>query len=324
MPGTPRLHPLIRFALRRIALALLSVVLVSMLVFASTQVLPGDAASAILGRSANAQQKAIYRHELGLDKPMVEQYWTWASGVLTGDLGKSLASRQPVGEFISARIGNSLILAAATMAVLVPVALALGVWAGIRRNTAVDHAVSGISLGLIALPEFVTGTLLIAFLAVYLGWFPPTSILQQGETGLTSPQLIVLPVLTLCITAAAYIIRMVRAGIGEVMTADYIHMARLNGVPERRVIWRHGVRNALAPTVQVLALTAQYLVGGLVVVETVFAYPGIGQGLVQAVVARDIPVVQGIGLLLAALYIAINIVADLIVVLLVPRLRTSQ
>jgi peptide/nickel transport system permease protein len=318
------MHPLARFALRRTALALVSVVVVSMLVFASTQVLPGDAATAILGRSATEEQKAIYREELGLDKPMVEQYWTWASGALTGDLGRSLASKQPVGDFISARITNSLILALVTMAVLVPVALALGVWAGIRRNSAVDHAVSGISLGLIALPEFVTGTLLIAFLAVYLGWLPPTSILQQGEAPLTSPQLIVLPVLTLCVTAAAYIIRMVRAGIAEVMNADYIHMARLNGVPERRVIWRHGVRNALAPTVQVLALTAQYLVGGLVVVETVFAYPGIGQGLVQAVVARDIPVVQGIGLLLAALYIGINIVADIIVVLLVPRLRTSQ
>lgn len=324
MPDLTRMHPLARFALRRIALALVSVVVVSMLVFASTQVLPGDAATAILGRSATEEQKAIYREELGLDKPMVEQYWTWASGALTGDLGRSLASKQPVGDFISARITNSLILALVTMAVLVPVALALGVWAGIRRNSAVDHAVSGISLGLIALPEFVTGTLLIAFLAVYLGWLPPTSILQQGEAPLTSPQLIVLPVLTLCVTAAAYIIRMVRAGIAEVMNADYIHMARLNGVPERRVIWRHGVRNALAPTVQVLALTAQYLVGGLVVVETVFAYPGIGQGLVQAVVARDIPVVQGIGLLLAALYIGINIVADIIVVLLVPRLRTSQ
>jgi peptide/nickel transport system permease protein len=210
------------------------------------------------------------------------------------------------------------------MLVLVPVAVALGVWAGIRRNSLADHAVSGISLALIALPEFVTGTLLIAFLAVYLGWLPPTSILQQGETALSSPELIVLPVMTLCITAAAYIIRMVRAGIGDVMTADFIHMARLNGVPERRVVWRHGLPNALAPTIQVLALTAQYLVGGLVVVETVFAYPGIGQGLVQAVVARDIPVVQGVGLLLAALYVGINILADLVVVLVVPRLRTSQ
>jgi peptide/nickel transport system permease protein len=318
------MHPLLRFVARRVALGLVSVVVVSLLVFISTQVLPGDAATAILGRSATDEQKAIYRHELGLDRSMPEQYWTWASGALGGDLGRSLASQQPVTEFISARISNSLILAFVTMLVLVPVAVALGVWAGIRRNSVADHAVSGISLGLIALPEFVTGTLLIAFLAVYLGWLPPTSILQQGETALTSPSLIVLPVLTLCVTAAAYIIRMVRAGIGEVMNADYIHMARLNGVPERRVIWRHALTNALAPTVQVLALTAQYLVGGLVVVETVFAFPGIGQGLVQAVVARDIPVVQGIGLLLAALYIGINIVADLMVVLLVPRLRTSQ
>jgi peptide/nickel transport system permease protein len=318
------MHPLVRFVARRVALGLVSVVVVSMLVFVCTQVLPGDAATAILGRSATEEQKAIYRHELGLDRSMPEQYWTWASGALKGDFGRSLASQQPVTEFISARISNSLILAIVTMLVLVPVAVALGVWAGIRRNSLADHAVSGISLALIALPEFVTGTLLIAFLAVYLGWLPPTSILQQGETALSSPELIVLPVMTLCITAAAYIIRMVRAGIGDVMTADFIHMARLNGVPERRVVWRHGLPNALAPTIQVLALTAQYLVGGLVVVETVFAYPGIGQGLVQAVVARDIPVVQGVGLLLAALYVGINILADLVVVLVVPRLRTSQ
>jgi len=317
-------HPLARFLGRRIALGVVSVVVVSMLVFASTQVLPGDAATAILGRSATEEQKAIYRAELGLDRSMPEQYWAWASQAVTGDLGRSLASQTPVSDFIGTRIGNSLVLALVTMLVLVPVALALGVWAGIRRNSAVDHTVSGISLGLIALPEFVTGTLLIALLAVYLGWLPPTSILQQGQTALSNPELIVLPVLTLCITAAAYIIRMVRAGVGEVMNAEYIHMARLNGVPERRVIWRHGVTNALAPTIQVLALTAQYMIGGLVVVETVFAYPGIGQGLVQAVIARDIPVVQGIGLLLAAVYIAINIVADLVVVLLVPRLRTGQ
>ena len=320
----PRLHPLAGFVLRRLAVGVLLLALVSVLVFGATQVLPGDAASAILGRSATVEQKEIYRKELGLDRPLPAQYGSWISGVLQGDLGKSLASRVPVTTFISERIGKSLVLALATLIVLIPVSLALGVWAGIRRNRVADHVISGVSLGFIALPEFVTGTLLIAFIAVSLKLLPPTSIIETGASPLTSPKLLVLPVLTLCITAAAYIIRMVRAGIVDTMTSDYVHMARLNGVPERRVVARHALRNALAPTVQVLALTVQYLIGGIVIVETVFAYPGLGQGLVQAVTARDIPTVQGVAMLLAAIYIVINIVADLIVVLLIPKLRTSQ
>jgi peptide/nickel transport system permease protein len=320
---TPRLHPLAAYLFRRIAVGVLLLVLVSVLVFGATQVLPGDAASAILGRSATAEQKEIYRQELGLDRSIPAQYWSWISGVAQGDLGQSLASRQPVTAFISERVGKSLVLALATLIILFPISIGLGVWAGIRRSRAADHVISGISLGFIALPEFVTGTLLIAFIAVSLKLLPPTSIIESGTSPLTSPKILVLPVLTLCITAAAYIIRMVRAGIVETMTSDYVHMARLNGVPERRVVARHALRNALAPTVQVLALTAQYLIGGIVIVETVFAYPGLGQGLVQAVTARDIPTVQGIAILLAAIYIVINIVADVAVVLLVPKLRTS-
>ena len=319
-----RLHPLAAFVLRRLAVGVLLVFLVSLLVFGATQILPGDAASAILGRSATAEQKEIYRQELGLDRPLPAQYWSWMSGVVQGDLGRSLASREPVTSFISERIGKTLVLALATLLILVPLSLALGVWAGIRRNRPADHVISSVSLGLIALPEFVTGTLLVAFIAISLKLLPPTSILESGQSPLTSPKLIVLPVLTLCLTAAAYIIRMIRAGVVETMTSDYVEMARLNGVPERRVVVRHALRNALAPTVQVLALTVQYLIGGIVIVETVFAYPGLGHGLVQAVVARDIPVVQGVAMLLAALYIVINILADVVVVLLIPKLRTSQ
>jgi peptide/nickel transport system permease protein len=320
---TPRLHPLAAYVLRRLGVGVLLLALVSVLVFGATQVLPGDAATAILGRSATAEQKELYRQELGLDRSIPAQYWSWISGVVQGDLGRSLASRQPVTDFISERVGKSLVLALATLVVLVPVSLVLGVWAGIRRNRASDHVISGVSLGFIALPEFVTGSLLIAFIAVSLKLLPPTSIIETGASPLTSPELLVLPVLTLCITAAAYIIRMVRAGIVDTMSSEYVEMARLKGVPEPRVVRRHALRNALAPTVQVLALTAQYLIGGIVIVETVFAYPGLGQGLVQAVTARDIPTVQGVAMLLAAIYIVINIVADVFVVLLIPKLRTS-
>jgi peptide/nickel transport system permease protein len=193
----------------------------------------------------------------------------------------------------------------------------------IRLRRLIDHAISVTSLALIALPEFVTGTLLIAFIAVTLKWLPPTSIIESGGV-LSNPKLLVLPVLTLTITATPYVVRMLRAGVSEAMSADYVQMARLSGIPEGRIILRHALRNALAPSVQVIALTMQYLIGGIVIVETVYAYPGLGQGLVQAVVARDIPTVQGVAMLLAAVYIVINIVADVIVVLLIPKLRTSQ
>jgi peptide/nickel transport system permease protein len=318
-----RAHPLVVFVLRRLAIGVLLLVLVSVLVFGATQILPGDAASAILGRSATPAQKEIYRKQLGLEQPLPEQYWRWASGVVRGDLGNSVASQLPVTSFISARIGKSLVLAVAALLVLLPVALAFGIWSGIRRDRSADRAISVVSLGLIALPEFVIGTLLVAFIAVTLKLLPPTSIIASGGA-LSNPELLVLPVLTLCLAAAPYVIRMVRSGVSEVMRADYVEMARLSGIPERRVVMHHALRNALAPTVQVIALTMQYLIGGIVIVETVFAYPGLGQGLVQAVVARDIPTVQGVAMLLAAIYIVINIVADVIVVLLIPKLRTSQ
>ena len=285
--------------------------------------LPGDAASAILGRSATAQQKALYRKQLGLDRPLVVQYWSWISHAARGDLGHSTASGLPVTSFVAARVGNSVALALAALLVLLPVSLALGVWAGVRRGRLTDHLISTTSLALIALPEFVTATFLIAFVAVSLKWLPPTSILASGQSAFTTPRLLALPIMTLVVTAAPYVIRMVRAGVAEAMAAEYVQVARLSGIGERRIVWRHALRNALAPTVQVVALTLQYLIGGIVIVETVFAFPGLGQGLVQAVVARDIPTVQGVALLLAATYIVVNVLADLVVILLVPKLRTS-
>jgi peptide/nickel transport system permease protein len=324
--GTSRVrrrHPLLAYSVRRVAVSLLVLFFVSVLVFAATQVLPGDAADAALGRSAYAAQKAQYRKDLGLDSPLVQQYGDWAVGMLRGDLGQSMASRQPVTAFVSARVGNSLVLAGITLLVLCTVSTVLGVWAGIRRGRPADHVISGVSLTLIALPEFVTGTTLAVIIGVYLKLLPPTSIILAGESPLSDPRLLVLPVLTLCLAGAAYIIRMLRAGVADAMGSDYVQAARLNGIPERRVVISHALRNSLAPTVQVLALTIQWLVGGIVVVETVFSYPGLGQGIVQAVSARDLPIVQSMTLIIAAIYIAINLIADVVVILLVPKLRTS-
>jgi peptide/nickel transport system permease protein len=316
-------HPLAAYALRRLGVAVLLAVLVSVLVFAATQVLPGNTADAILGRTATAEQKAIYTKQLGLDRPLYEQYWSWLSGVLHGDLGRSVANQQTVTSFVSSRLSNSLILAGATLLILIPGSVLLGAWAGVRRGKAADHVISGLSLGLIALPEFVTGTILAAIVAVSLKLVPPTSIIPIGDSPLSQPSLLVLPVVTLCLAGCAYIVRMLRAGVIESMSSDYVQAARLNGISERRVIFRHALRNSLAPTVQVVALTVQWLIGGIVVVETVFSYPGLGAGLVGAVTGRDIPVVQSVTLILALVYIVINLIADLVVVLLVPKLRTS-
>lgn len=319
-----RRHPLLAYALRRTAITVLLLFFVSILIFAATQALPGNAAAQILGHSgASLAERARLSHQLGLDRPLLQQYASWIGGVLHGDLGTSLASHEPVSAFISARLGNSVALALAAVLVMIPISLVLGTIAGIRRGRAADHAISGVSLGLIALPEFVSGSILAVFFGVTLAWFPPTSIIPSGSGPLSDPKLLVLPVLTLCIAGSAYIIRMLRAGIAEAMASDYVQAARLNGIPESRVVTRHALRNSMGPTVQVVALTVQWLVGGIVVVETVFSYPGLGQGLVQAVTARDIPVVQSLTLLIAAFYLIVNLVADIVVILLVPKLRTS-
>jgi peptide/nickel transport system permease protein len=317
-------HPLVWFAVRRLAAGVAMLVVVSVVVFAGTEILPGDAATAILGRDATPSAVTQMRHELGLDKPVVQQYVSWIGGLLHGDLGTSLTSGLPVSDLIGSRVVNTLILAAVASLVMIPLALVLGVLAGRRPGGALDTAITWISLGMIAVPEFVTGTLLVLLFAVRLHALPAVSLLPLDGGVLDAPSVLVLPVATLVIVGVAYIIRMVRAGVVEVMASDYVQMARLNGIAERRVVMRHGLRNALAPTVQVVALTLQWLIGGLFIVETVFQYPGIGQGLVQAVIARDIPLVQAVSMIIATTYILITIVADIAVVLLVPKLRTSQ
>ena len=316
-------HPVARFIVRRIAVGIGLLAGISILVFAATSALPGDAAAAILGRNASTHALAILNRELGLDRPAPLRYWDWLTGFLHGHLGNSIVSGEPVASIIGFRTVNTLILAGASGLVLIPLAMVLGVVAGRRPGSVVDNVVSSTSLAMIAAPEFILGTLLIYFFAVRLNLLPAVSLLLLGGTALGDPSVLVLPVATLVIVGSAYIIRMVRAGVVEVMTSNYVQMARLNGIPERRVVFKYGLRNALAPTVQVIALTMQWLIGGLFVVETVFSYPGIGAELIQAVIARDIPVVQAVTMLIAAVYITINILADVAVVLLIPKLRTA-
>jgi peptide/nickel transport system permease protein len=303
---------------------LILLLVVSILVFAGTEVLPGDVATAILGREATPDALAVLRDQLDLDAPSYQRYLDWLSGFATGDLGFSPAARQPVASLVDTRFMNSFALAGAALLVLIPLALVLALVAGTRAGEGRDHVISVSSLVLISVPEFVVGTLLIVVFATELGWFPPVSLVPAGASPFDRPAALVLPVATLVAIAVPYMVRMLRAGLIDVMSSEYIHMARLSGIRERRVVFRHALRNALPPTVQVTALTLQWLVGGLIVVETVFSYPGIGQSLVNAVTSRDVPFVQSVSMLIAALYIGINVVADVIVVLLIPKIRTAQ
>lgn len=317
-------HPFAWFVVRRLAAGVVLLLVVSILVFAATNVLPGDAASAVLGRQATPESLAALREELGLNRSLVEQYLDWIGGVFTGDLGQSLAAQRPVTDVIGDRVLNSLALALLTMVVLVPLSLLLGVLAGIRAGRPADHVISSVSLGIIAVPEFVIGSVLVLVFAVSWKLLPAVSLLPPDTSPFADLTLLVLPAATLVLGGLAYMVRIVRAGVAESMRSDYVEMARLNGTPERRVVVKHAFRNSLAPTVQALALTLQWLVGGVLIVETLFSYPGMGKTLVDAIFQRDLPVVQALGLLIAALYIVINIIADLVVVLLVPRLRTAQ
>jgi peptide/nickel transport system permease protein len=265
---------------------------------------------------------------MGLDRPAVERYFDWLGGLLTGDLGNSAAGYARGGEFpiwddIEGKLANSFILAAITTLVMVPLALVLGVAAALRAERPTDHAISLSSLAVISLPEFVIGSLLILAFFSWLDLLPPVSLIPPGTSPLADPEKLVLPVLTLLGVTLAASIRMVRAGMVEVLATDYVQMARLNGFRERLVVRRYALRNALAPSVQVFAQNIQFLIGGIIVTEYLFNYPGVGKELVDAVAIRDVREVQSLAIVIAAFYIGVNLVADLIVFLLVPKLRTQ-
>jgi len=316
-------HPLVAYVLRRLAVGVFLLFLASVFIFGATQAL-GNPAAAILGPHVPPVARQQLDKELGLNRPVLAQYGSWLWAFLHGNLGRSLSTRQPVAQYLAPRLVDTLTLAGVALAVIVPLALLLGVWSAIRRNGVIDHLVSFVSLGAIAVPEFVTGTLLVVLFGVVLRLLPAASLPTPGTNPLLTPSILVLPIATLTVAGLAYLVRMVRAGLIEVLDSEYVLMARLNGIPEGRVIWRHAVRNAMAPTIQVLAQTIQWLIGGIVVTETVFSYPGFGSAFYNAVSLRDITVVQAAGMLVAGFYISINVVADLVVVMLIPKLRTAR
>jgi peptide/nickel transport system permease protein len=323
-----RAHPIARLILTRTALGLVTLFITSILIFSATQLLPGNAATAVLGHNASASAVRTLELRLGLDKSPVAQYWDWLSGVLHGRLGTSLANGQSVWSLVGPRLLNSFVLVVLAGVIGTVLGVGLGMFAALRRDKPADHVLSVGALAVTSLPEFVVAIfLVIIFSTVLLHILPGVSPLESTSGALKpwqDPEELVLPVAALVVVIVPYIFRMMRAATIEALESDYVEMARLNGLSQLRVLLRHALPNAIAPTIQVIGLNFLYLAGGIVLVEFVFDYPGIGQGLVNAVSDRDIPQIQFIVLVLTAFYVVMNILTDVVTLLATPRRRVPR
>ena len=305
---------------QRLALGLLSLFAVSVIIFLAVGLLPGDIAQAMLGQSATPETVAAYRAQLGLDLPPLTRFGHWIWNLLQGDLGVSLANQRPISNLVGARLGNTFSLALLAALVSVPLALLLGMLAALYRNSWFDRLLNTSALSAVSFPEFFVAYILILVFAVKLNWFPSISNLSPNATLGEVLERSVLPVATLSLVVIAQMMRMTRASLINLLASPYIEMARLKGISQSGIIFRHALPNALAPIVNVVALNLAYLVVGVVVVEVVFVYPGLGQLLVDSVAKRDIPVVQACSLIFAATYILLNTSADVLSIASNPRL----
>jgi peptide/nickel transport system permease protein len=318
-------HPVLRMLAVRLATGVLSVLVVSAIVYWATLVLPGNAATAILGQSATPERIAELTARLHLDDSILARYWQWLTDAVRLDFGTSLANGQSVTAYVMPRLENSVVLVAVAAIVSTFLGLVVGAWAALRRDKAIDHALSVVALVASALPEFVVGVFVVlTFSVAIFHWFPAVSVLPPGTHAWERPTQLVLPVLTLVIVVTPYVFRMMRAATIEALNSEYVELATLKGVSRNRILMRHAVPNALAPTIQVVGLNLLYLAGGIVLVETVFNYQGLGLALVNAVTTRDVPVIQFIVVLLAVFYVLLNIATDLLVLLVSPRKRQGR
>lgn len=315
---------MLAYVIKRVLAIAASLLVASMLVFAIVQVLPGDVAQMILGRDATAESLAALRRDLGLDQPLLQRYGDWIAGVLRGDFGRAISIPGfPVGALIADRAANSLALAALASLLIVPLAIGLGTLAGLRPNGLFDRIVSVGSMITISLPEFASAIFLIILFAKVFPILPSMSILN-ARIGLGAQlHLLILPALTLSLISTGYVLRMVRASVIEVAASEQVKVATLTGVSPGRILFQYVLRNALAPAVTIIAMNMGWLIGGLVVVETVFAYPGLGSLLLHAVTQRDVPLIQGAALCSVGAYLVMNLVADLIYLGLNPQLRPA-
>lgn len=307
--------------IRRIAIGIATLWVVSVLVFAGTEILPGDVAQILLGQSATPEALAELRSQLGLDKPAYVRYFEWLGDMATGDLGISKAGGATIASLIDFRLGNTLFLGGIVAVISVPLAVVLGLLAAMYPGTWLDRSLTFGTLSLISVPEFLIATFLVLIFAVELRWLPSIAHMSGDETFWKLMRALAMPILTLTIVVSAQMIRMTRAGILNVMNSPYIEMAILKGVPRRRIILRHALFNAIGPIVNVIALNLAYLVSGVVIVETIFAYPGLAKLMIDGVQTRDFPLVQACAMIFCGVYVFLILAADLAAILSNPRLR---
>ena len=307
--------------LRRLLTVLYTLLVVSILVFGLTQILPADAAVTLLGENATPEALAAVRQRLGLGDPAWLQYWHWLSGLLQGDFGTSMRTGQPVAPTMFTALGRSLMLGFAALMLMLVIAVPLGIWAALRRGTAADVVSGLVSYLGVSLPEFVTATLLLIVVADRFQLLPATGYVAPSEDLADSIRHLVLPVVTVSLIMIAHVSRMVRSEAIDVLNSDYIRAARLKGLPPRVVLWRHVLRNALLPTITIVALDVGYLLGGIIVVEEIFAIPGIGRQLIIAITSRDLPSIQAGAMIMAATYAVANTLADIAYVMIDRRIR---
>jgi peptide/nickel transport system permease protein len=305
----------------RILYGMLTVLVVSVLVFAGTEILPGDVATAILGQHARPETLQALRDSLGLDQPAYIRYFQWLHSLFTGDLGNSLANGRKISELIMGRFSNTIMLAAFTAGIAVPLSILLGVLAAMFSGTVFDRMITVGTLCVISVPEFFIASLLVLLFAVTLNWLPAISFVSGQQTFLQTLRTLTLPIVTLLFGTTAYMTRMIRTAVLNVITSPYIEQALLKGASRKRIILRHALPNALSPIFNVIALNLAWLVSGVVIVETVFAYPGLGKLMVDAVATRDIPLVQALGMFICGTYVVLNILADVLSIIANPRLR---
>lgn len=315
--------PLLSLLVRRLAAGLATLWAVTLLIFLLTQVLPGDVASAVLGNQATPETLAVFRHDLGLDLPAWQRYLSWLGGALHGDLGTALTNKRAIAADLIPRLGNTLFLAGFAAVIAVPLAVGLGIVAAVRAGGIVDVVAGAATLTAISLPEFFVGHLLILGFAVTLPWFPSLAAVSPEMPLGARVYATVLPAVALTFLTAAHMLRTTRTALLTEMAKPYAEMALLKGATRARVVIGHALPNAAAPIVAVVALNLAYLVVGVVVIETVFVYPGIGQYMVDAVAKRDVPVIQACGLAFATVFVGLNLIADIVAILVDPRLRAG-
>ncbi|HCK29452.1 MAG TPA: ABC transporter permease [Acinetobacter ursingii] len=311
--------------LTRIVSGLLVIFVISLIVFIATQALPSDPARVILGAEAPEATVQVLREQLGLNQPILLQYWNWLSQLLQGNFGRSIDSNVPVAQIIQNYFGNTVALSSLMIAITVPISVVLGVWLSLRRDSKLDRIIVSSSILFKAVPGFVIAIWLMMFFSTsILHVLPAASLLIPGQSPFSQLEFLILPILTLALSLIPYLMRLVRGSMIDALESDYVTSARLRGIPERRIIWKHVLPNALVPVVQGTALTIRVLLSGALIIEVVFSYPGIGNALNAAIEMRDIPTIQAIVLLLTICVVVVNLIADLITTLLTPKIRTAK